>query len=190
MKKPAFGNTPAGISVRNKIEQAHHEWMSALDVVDDPIFLHDKEFRILRCNKAYQQRAGIPFHELIGQPYYEVFPKNHAPLPCCLRAFGKEEEAAEELAVGEASYRSRAFSIKDEQGVYLYSVHIFEDITERKRTEAQLTEQLEELRGWHDITLGREMRVIELKHEVNELLAQAGQPPRYPSAESQDQTEE
>lgn len=121
---------------RKKIEQAHQEWMVALDVVSDPIFLHDKEFRILRCNKAYQRCAGIPFHEIIGQPYYEVLPKNHEPLPCCLRAMEKAEE--EEVAVGEANYRSRAFSIHDEQGAYLYSVHTLEDITERKRTEALL----------------------------------------------------
>jgi hypothetical protein len=37
---------------------------------------------------------------------------------------------------------------------------------------------------------GREMRILDLKHEVNELLGQTGQPPRYPSAESQDQPEE
>ena len=36
---------------------------------------------------------------------------------------------------------------------------------------------------WHDITLGREMRTLELKREVNELLGQAGQPPRYLSVE-------
>ena len=28
-----------------------------------------------------------------------------------------------------------------------------------------------------------EVRILDLKHEVNELLAQAGKPPRYPSAE-------
>ena len=114
-------------NARRKIEQAHQEWMAALDVVDDPIFLHDEQFRILRCNKAYQQRAGIPFHEIIGQPYYEIFPKTGAPLPCCLRSM---EKAEEEVAVGEAIYRSRAFSIHDEQGAHLYSVHILEDITE------------------------------------------------------------
>ena len=130
---------------RRKIEQVFQEWIAALDVIDDPVFLHDKQFRILRCNKAYQQRAGIPFPEIIGQPYYEIFPKTGAPLPCCLRALGKEEEAeeAEELAVGEASYRSRAFSIKDEQGVYLYSVHILEDITERKHQEERTAALLE-----------------------------------------------
>ncbi|MDE2309320.1 MAG: hypothetical protein KGL01_00660, partial [Betaproteobacteria bacterium] len=45
-------------NARKKIEQAHQEWIAALDVVNDPIFLHDKEFRILRCNKAYQQCTG------------------------------------------------------------------------------------------------------------------------------------
>jgi hypothetical protein len=57
------------------------------------------------------------------------------------------------------------------------------DITERKQAEAQLNEQLDELRRWHRATLGREMRILDLKREVNELLAQAGQPPCYPSVE-------
>ncbi len=60
---------------------------------------------------------------------------------------------------------------------------IIRDITERKQAGLQLNEQIEELRRWHEATLGREMRTLELKHEVNELLGQAGQPPRYPSAE-------
>ncbi|MFA7300111.1 MAG: PAS domain-containing protein, partial [Sideroxydans sp.] len=102
-------------SSRKQIEHSFREWMSALDVVDDPIFLHDREFRILRCNKAYQQLAGIPFKQIIGQPYYEIFPKAATPLPCCLRAMGKAaEEEEEEVTVGEAVYRSRAFFIRDE----------------------------------------------------------------------------
>jgi PAS domain S-box-containing protein len=60
------------------------------------------------------------------------------------------------------------------------------DITQRKQTELKLAEQVEELRRWQEVTLGREMRTMELKHEVNELLGQAGQPPRYPSAEQAD----
>ena len=57
-----------------------------------------------------------------------------------------------------------------------------QDITERKRAEAVLSQQMEELRRWHDATLHRESRVLELKREVNEILASAGLPPRYPSA--------
>lgn len=57
------------------------------------------------------------------------------------------------------------------------------DITERKQAGAQLADQLDELRRWQAVTLGRETRILDLKREVNELLARAGQPPRYPSAE-------
>ena len=64
-----------------------------------------------------------------------------------------------------------------------HAIGIVRDITERKQAESKLAEQLDELRRWQEVMLGREMRTIEVMHEVNELLAQAGQPPRYPSAE-------
>lgn len=136
-----------------KIEQAHHEWASALDVMRDPVFIHDKDFRIQRCNKAYQQRAGISFKQIIGQPYYEIFPKIHAPLPGCLRALKKAEAGAEEeedVRVGDTSFRSRSFTIHDEQGDYLYSVHILEDITERKKAEAIRTRLIEHIESSPD----------------------------------------
>ena len=47
---------------------------------------------------------------------------------------------------------------------------------------AELAVQLAELRRWNDATLGREERILELKREINGLLASLGQPPRYPSA--------
>jgi hypothetical protein len=40
-------------------------------------------------------------------------------------------------------------------------------------------EMLDELRRWQNVMLGRESRIIELKYEVNELLARTGLPPRY-----------
>ncbi len=63
----------------------------------------------------------------------------------------------------------------------LYS--IIEDITQRVKAEKQVLEQLEELKRWHSAILGREMRNLELKAEINELLSQAGLPPRYSNAE-------
>ena len=38
----------------------------------------------------------------------------------------------------------------------------------------------EDLTRFNHAMVGREMRMIDLKKEVNELCAQAGQPPRYP----------
>ena len=53
------------------------------------------------------------------------------------------------------------------------------DITERKRAEVEIQNQLQELQRWHELMLGREDRVLELKREVNELLAQLNKPARY-----------
>ena len=74
-------------------------------------------------------------------------------------------------------------AIKDQHGDVTGALSSARDITDRKQVEHRLNEQLEELRRWHQATLGREMRILDLKREVNELLAQAGQPPRYARAE-------
>ncbi len=72
---------------------------------------------------------------------------------------------------------------RDASGRVVGTRGVNQDITERKEHEQQLARQLEELRRWHDVTLGREIRVLELKSEINQLLRAAGQPPRYASAE-------
>lgn len=64
------------------------------------------------------------------------------------------------------------------------------DITERKQAELKLTEQMDELRRWNAATLGRETRILTLKREVNDLLIKNGQPPRYPSAQTDKPVEE
>jgi PAS domain S-box-containing protein len=74
--------------------------------------------------------------------------------------------------------------ILDEAGTITHFVALEEDITNMKRVHTELQEQLLELRRWHEATLGRETRVLELKGEVNELLARLGQTPRYQSVES------
>jgi PAS domain S-box-containing protein len=65
-------------------------------------------------------------------------------------------------------------------------VGIVSDITERKRAEEGLREQAAELRvrnetlaRFNGIAVGRELRMIELKREVNELCVKLGEPPRH-----------
>ncbi|MBI9047231.1 MAG: PAS domain S-box protein [Anaerolineaceae bacterium] len=57
------------------------------------------------------------------------------------------------------------------------------DINARKAAEKKIKDQLTELRRWHDVTLGREDRILDLKREINQLLANANLPPRYASVE-------
>jgi len=141
-------NTRALDEAHRNIETAHHEWVAALDVLDYPVFLHDSEYRILRCNRAYQLLADMPFKQIVGRLYFEVFPKTHAPLAHCKRELEiKTAASEEEITVGETIYRSRASSIFDEQGHYLYSIHIMQDITDHKRMEDSLREASDLLRS-------------------------------------------
>jgi hypothetical protein len=52
---------------------------------------------------------------------------------------------------------------------------------EGARREAELHGMIDELRRWQQLTLGREGRVLELKREINALLARVGEAPRYGS---------
>jgi len=153
-------------AARKKVELSYQEWMAALDAMRDPMFLHDKDFRILRCNKAYQQCAGIPFKQIVGQPYYKIFPKTGVPSDCCQRKMKETEtEADEEIAVGDAIYRMRAFSIHDESDAYLYSVHVMENITEHRRVENE--------RQQAEIALKHANRALAALSEVNRSLVYA-----------------
>jgi predicted ArsR family transcriptional regulator len=54
-----------------------------------------------------------------------------------------------------------------------------QDITEREAMNQDLRERLHELTRWQAVILGREDRIRELKQEVNELLREQGEAPRY-----------
>jgi hypothetical protein len=79
-------------------------------------------------------------------------------------------------------HTSNAVPIRDKAGVVIGLEGTDRDITSRKLADAKINDQLNELRRWQNITLGREDRILQLKSEVNRLLAETGQPPRYASA--------
>ncbi len=133
-----------------KIEQAKKEWEATFDAIADPLFIHDRAFRIVRANQAYADAAGMTPAELLGRPYYEVFPKTEGPFKKCLKAMEqvvRTEEEEEEQVLGQTPrkrYRTRLFSMQDSAGKYVHSIHVMEDITERKtmETHARRLEQL------------------------------------------------
>ena len=129
---------------RQQVDQAHREWIAAMDAMTDPVFMHDKDYRVMRSNRAYAEAAGMSVQEVLGKPYYEVFPKHDGPLPHCCKSM---QEAEEEIQIvsGEV-FQSRSFSVRNSDGAYLYSLHVMEDITERKRMQQALQESEEKFR--------------------------------------------
>ncbi len=89
--------------------------------------------------------------------------------------------ASEELRAME-----QANALQAERQAALAAVNLMEDaLAARRQAEAmsaKLNDQLDELRRWQQAMLGRERRILSVKKEINDLLAEYGQPPRYPSA--------
>jgi PAS domain S-box-containing protein len=69
--------------------------------------------------------------------------------------------------------------LKDERGKVTGALSSAQDITERKRSEEQIMAQLNELRLWQKVMIGREERILEMKKEVNHLLRRLGEPETY-----------
>ena len=133
-------------------EQSQREWETALDAMRDAIFLHDKDFRIIRANKAYARAAGMNIKDVIDRPYWEVFPKRAGPLAGCCQINGKSGESqAEEVTLDSGEvYLSRSYIVDDGRGDYLYSMHIMEDISEKKRFQNALEESARRNRSLFD----------------------------------------
>ena len=115
------------------IERAKEEWERTFDAVSDPIFLHDHEFRIVRANKAYAERAGMDFKRLAGRFYWQAFPKGEGPLAGCVESLETREQKEEEIVTEDGRiYLSRSYPI--EGNAHGLSIHFMRDVTDSKRS--------------------------------------------------------
>lgn len=74
---------------------------------------------------------------------------------------------------------ARARLIRDGQGRAKLVTGILWDITQRKKVESELAEKFVQVEKYNKLMMGREVRIIELKKEVDEALAAAKKPLKY-----------
>ena len=67
----------------------------------------------------------------------------------------------------------------NQNGKLIGMVEIAHDITERKQAEDKLISRNKELELFNEVTVGRELKMIELKKEINELYEKSGKKPKY-----------
>ncbi|MDK9718134.1 MAG: PAS domain-containing protein [Trichlorobacter sp.] len=156
------------------------------------VWLKDTESRLLAVNRPYAKacnRASVD--ELLGLSDLDIWPHDLA------QAYRADDR--EVLASGHSKHveepletdagRSWIETFKSPvvvDGKVIGTVGFAQDITERRKAEKERADQLEELRRWQEVMLGREERIIELKGQINELLARLHEPPRYGSAASEE----
>ncbi len=150
-------------------------------VEDSPLlicrFLPDGE--ISYANKAYCDYFAKTSEVLVGSNFQALIPEAQRGAVLenisALTAESPTQSHEHQVMVPGGDTRWQRWTNRaliDAQGnVFAYQA-IGEDITELK-------DQLDELRRWQDITLGREGRVLELKQEINLLLEELGRDARY-----------
>ena len=137
------------------------------------------DFQVAECNRAAERICHARPGEFTGRRVRELFPT--------IEEAGIFEVFTRVLASDRSETFERAFYGERIKGWLRVSivpwgdgvVVSFEDITQRKQHERELAETYAEIDRFNEAMIGREERVIEMKHEVNALRGRLGLEPAY-----------
>ena len=159
-------------------------YKTLIETSTDSIYVVAENGDLREANAAFLRRRGYPAAEAKGLHVADWDAQwSREELQSRLR------NLAGKSAVFETRHRCKDGSIFDVEvcatgvriGEEQLIICVTRDISERKQAEHKMRAQLDELRRWQEVTLGREDRVLELKREVNQLSQRLGEPARYAS---------
>jgi PAS domain S-box-containing protein len=125
------------IKSEEALKQAAEQWRETFDAIPDMVSIHDRDYRIVRVNKAFATAFGMTPKQLVGKTCYEVLHKTDAPIANCpheqtLKT--KQPVTAEVFEPSQEAYFDVSTApIFDAGGNVTGSVHIARDITARKK---------------------------------------------------------
>jgi PAS domain S-box-containing protein len=140
-----MGSLVDEITKRKKAQEAatmaKKEWERTVDSIPDSISILDRNFRIIRTNKALPDFLGLSMEEVVGSPCYKIFcGKEKAPESCPYRALQRDKQ----MCTNEIYYERLHYyfdvilsPLYDENGDFVGAVHIARNISERKLLELE-----------------------------------------------------
>jgi len=137
--------------VEEKIKQAAKEWRTTFDSITDWISICDKDFKLVRLNKAFADVFKKKPQELIGKPCYEIFHRTNEPIPDCphKKTIKTKKPATAEFFEPHLGVHLEISTspIFNDEGEVVACVHVARDITEHKRAKEALERSEEQLRS-------------------------------------------
>ena len=131
------------ISERKEAEESEKQaaqlWQTTFDSISDMISIQDRDFRLVRVNKAFANAVGIRPEELYGKNCYSVIHHTICPFDNCPH----QETLKTQKTITREIFEPRLGTyfevttspVYDKSGELSGSVHIMRDITERKKAE-------------------------------------------------------
>lgn len=165
------------------VEEIQAELYTILDSIDALIYVADMDtYDLLYLNR----RGRSLFGDIGGKKCYHTIQKEmNGPCQFCTNHLLLDQSGPTGVFTWEVqnSHNGRWYDCRDRAIRWtdgrIVRLEIATDITERKKGEEELIKTINELRQFNALTVGREVRMIELKSEINALLQAAGMQEKY-----------
>ncbi len=125
-----------------KLKGSNEEWTITFDAITDITTIHDKDFNIIRANKAFYDAYNIDEKQLNKKKYYEIFSGldkslHNSILAKCVTSL-KPECEEETHPDSNETYLILTYPLLDEKGVLQGIVRQHKDITEKKKVDDEI----------------------------------------------------
>jgi PAS domain S-box-containing protein len=178
------------VTERKALDESLHRSEERYHLIDeassDQIYSYDLQSRFTHVNTTLCKTLGLSIDQILGKTHRDLgFPEEQCAEWDALHneVFSTNKTVFSETIATinnqEHYYEVVLNPMHDSEGKIIGIAGATRDIHARKIAEIKIQDQMDELRRWNAVTLGRENRVIELKQEVNQLLSQMCQPIRY-----------
>jgi PAS domain S-box-containing protein len=157
-----------------------------IEAIPDVIFMKDAEGTYLMCNREFAKLIGLTANKIPGKTDYDLFPKDKADF---FREQDREAIAHKAPRMNQESnvypdgrivwLEATKTPVYGTEGELAGILGIAHDITVRKNNEQALKKHNQELEQFNRLATGRELRMIELKKEINALCRELGRETPY-----------
>jgi PAS domain S-box-containing protein len=184
-------DTEQMLSATLAAEKSHAEQIAfqqvLVDTIPYPVFYKDADARFLGFNRAYEEAFGVRREDLIGK---RVLDLDYLPETDRI-AYQAEDEATiastatvkhdMKVPFADGSLRDTLYFVsgfRTPDGEAGGLVGTFIDVSEIRQAEEHLS-RLADAERFNRLAQGRELRVLELKREINAMAKASGQPEPY-----------
>ncbi|MBI4707093.1 MAG: PAS domain-containing protein [Candidatus Omnitrophica bacterium] len=149
------------------------EWSKTFDSISDAVFIQDKDFTIIKANKATAQVLKLDLKDIIGKKCYELLHKSDHPWEDCPMEKTRKDLKAHVSEINDLSIGMPLLvttsPIFDQGGNFVGVVHAAKDISEMKSIQEKLEKKVKDLEIFQKVAVDRELKMVELKKRISQL---------------------